>query len=694
MIGTYNSALVLLSVLVAMLASYVALDFSGRIARLQTRVQRMLWRVGGALALGIGIWSMHFLGMLAFSLPVALGYDFGLTALSALVAVVVSYFVLRLVTVGELTPIRLGLGGTLLGLGIAGMHYCGMASMRMSPGIDYDPWRFAASIAVAIGASIAALWIAHVLKTGVRRHLVLKRICASLIMGLAISGMHYTGMSAASFPLGAVCGAAYQLSPTLLAVTVSVGSVAILLIALILSVLDTRLQLRTKRMTGSISLLNSQLLHMATHDALTGLPNRVTLAERIELAMNHARKNGGAMAVLYIDLDGFKAINDSLGHAFGDDLLRAVAVRLTESLLPGNLARVGGDEFVAVIGRLSSRQAAAQTAQAIIRSLQSDLIVGGTSLRVTPSIGIALYPDDGDNVQEMIAHADVAMYGAKEGGRNGFRFFEADMKLRAVRILQIQRGLQTAIEDGSLSVHFQSKHDGASGAIVGAEALARWHHTELGMVPPTEFIAIAERTGQIGRIGEWVIWETCRQLRDWQDRELPSVRVAINLSPVQLSQPDLVSIASRIVAEAGLLPAQIMFEVTESVAMQDAELTTTILHEFKRRGFEFAIDDFGTGYSSLAYLQKFRARQLKIDRFFIEALGTRGPEATAIVSAIIALAHTLGMEVVAEGVETAVQAERLRALDCDQIQGFFLSMPMPADEFEQAYLHIVEPAIH
>jgi diguanylate cyclase len=286
------------------------------------------------------------------------------------------------------------------------------------------------------------------------------------------------------------------------------------------------------------------------------------------------------------------------------------------------------------------------------------------------------------------------MYGAKEGGRNGFRFFEANMKLRAVRILQIQRGLQTAIEDGSLAIHFQSKHDGASGAIVGAEALARWHHPELGMVPPAEFIAIAERTGQIGRIGEWVIWETCRQLRDWQDRELPRVRVAINLSPVQLSQSDLVTSASRIVAEAGLLPDQIMFEVTESVAMQDAELTTKILHEFKRRGFDFAIDDFGTGYSSLAYLQKFRARQLKIDRLFIEALGTQGPEATAIVSAIIALAHTLGMEVVAEGVETAVQAERLRALDCDQVQGFFLSMPMPADEFEKTYLHLVEPAMH
>jgi EAL domain-containing protein (putative c-di-GMP-specific phosphodiesterase class I) len=252
--------------------------------------------------------------------------------------------------------------------------------------------------------------------------------------------------------------------------------------------------------------------------------------------------------------------------------------------------------------------------------------------------------------------------------------------------LQIQRGLQAALEDGTLRVHFQPKHDSPSGRVVGAEALARWRHRELGDVSPTEFIAVAERTGLIGRIGEWVLRETCRQLREWDDLGYPTMRVAINLSPRQLEESDFVSHVSHIVANAGLSPSQLMFEVTETVAMQDAEQTMTIFHDFKARGFEIAIDDFGTGYSSLAYLQKFKARQLKIDRYFTHSLDSAGSEARAIFASIIALAHTLGMEVVAEGVETASQAAELKALRCDQVQGFFLSEPMPPDEFARLYL--------
>jgi diguanylate cyclase len=309
--------------------------------------------------------------------------------------------------------------------------------------------------------------------------------------------------------------------------------------------------------------------------------------------------------------------------------------------------------------------------------------VHGTELRVTPSIGLAFHPQDGATVEELIAHADVAMYEAKTSGRNGLRLYEAGMQTRVQRVLQIQRGLQTAIEDGTLSLHFQPKHDGASGRIVGAEALARWHHPELGQVPPIEFIGVAERSGQIGRIGAWVIRESCRQLCEWRDRGLPMVRMAINLSAVQLNQPGLVEMASRIVAEAGLHAGHVLFEITESMAMQDAERTIAILCDFRARGFEFAIDDFGTGYSSLAYLQKFQVRQLKIDQFFIKALddGDHGP--AAIISAIIELAHTLGMEVVAEGVETANQAAQLRAMGCDQIQGYFFSRPMSSLQFEE-----------
>jgi diguanylate cyclase (GGDEF)-like protein len=686
MSGTYSPPLVLCSLLVAILASYTALDISGRIATTRSAAGRHAWLAGGALALGLGIWAVHFIGMLAWQMPIAIGFDLGLSMVSGLIAVVFSYVVLWLISRASMGRGGLYLSGALLGLGIAGMHYCGMAAMLMTPAIDYDPLWFGLSLVMAIVASTAALRIGMSLKDSRHSQLLVKRGIAALAMGVAIAGMHFAGMQAANVLPGATCGAAADTKPGMLAAVITLASVLVLLIALLLSFVESRLHRSTQRLSGSINQLNSRLLHLATHDALTGLPNRVTLSQRIELAIAEARQMDTEIAVLYIDLDGFKAINDSLGHSFGDELLRAVGGRLSAGLRRGTLARVGGDEFVAVVERLSSRETALQIAERAIARMRENFSISGTSLRVTPSIGVAFFPDDGETVDELIANADVAMYGAKEGGRNGFRVFEPDMKQKSIRILEIQRGLQTATEDGSLSLHFQSKHDGPSGDLVGAEALARWSHPTLGSVPPIEFIGVAERTGQIGRIGEWVIRETCRQLREWNSKGHAHMRVAINLSPLQLSQPDLVDMAAQIVSDAGLLPSQIMFEVTETVAMQDAERTTEILRDFQNRGFEFAIDDFGTGYSSLAYLQKFQAKQLKIDRFFTHSLESDSVESKAIVSAIIALAHTLGMEVVAEGVETLNQANQLKALNCDQVQGFYMSYPLPPLAFEQKYL--------
>jgi predicted signal transduction protein with EAL and GGDEF domain len=367
-------------------------------------------------------------------------------------------------------------------------------------------------------------------------------------------------------------------------------------------------------------------------------------------------------------------------------LLCAVAERLTSLLRYDSLARVGGDEFVAVLDRMRHADSAERIVERMLAAMQEPFVVQGVQLRATPSIGVAHFPQDGDDVESLIAHADVAMYAAKQSGRNGYSIYDTRMRERAERVMTIQRALLTAIEDGSLSLHFQPKHDSHTGAIVGAEALARWHHATLGNVPPIEFIGVAERSGQIGRIGEWVIRESCRQLSEWRARGLAPVRIAINLSPLQLNQPGLVETAARIAAEAHVDPAQIMFEVTETMAMENAERTTLMLKDFRARGFEFAIDDFGTGYSSLAYLQKFQVRQLKIDQFFIQALEDGGPEARAIIAAIIELAHTLNMEVVAEGVETQLQADLLRTLGCDQVQGYYLSMPMPPGEFEQRYL--------
>ncbi|MFM0159602.1 putative bifunctional diguanylate cyclase/phosphodiesterase [Paraburkholderia sediminicola] len=676
--STYSFWLVALSLVVATLASYTALDLAGRISRLTQSRARHAWLAGGAAAMGVGIWSMHFIGMLAVSLPIPLGYDLAITSYSLVIAILVSWFALYVVTRVKLSPLRLITGGILMGFGIAGMHYTGMAAMQMEPGIHYDPKLFAASILIAIVASNAALWIAHTLSDTDQGHVVQKRIGAAFVMGLAITGMHYTGMAAADFPLGSICGAARGVNSQWLATSVTLFTFAILIVVLMMSRFDAR----TTFLVGSVSQLNGQIVRMATFDTLTDLPNRRTLTERIEGAIQASGRSRKAFAILFMDLDGFKTINDSLGHSVGDEVLKAFAQRLLHCVRGGDtVARLGGDEFVVLLENLASPADAEKMAESVLDRMRKGAWTDGQPLQVTPSIGISLFPQDGDSVDALLKNADAAMYEAKRGGRGTYRFFEAGMNEAATRTLQIQNALHEALDAGYFSLHFQPKFRGDDGELAGAEALLRLNHPELGLLAPLEFIPIAERSGQIVQIGHWVVRETCRQIRRWETAGLPSMKVAINLSPRQLVQQDLVATILEIVHAEQVACEQIMFEITETVAMQDAPKTIEMIHAFQRNGFEIAIDDFGTGYSSLAYLQRFRVKQLKIDRFFTNGLDDHGHEGGAIVSAIIALAHSLEMDVVAEGVETASQLAKLKSMMCDEMQGFLLGKPLTAEAF-------------
>jgi diguanylate cyclase (GGDEF)-like protein len=678
--STYNLGLVAVSLAVATLASYTALDLAGRISTMARARTRHLWLAGGAAAMGTGIWSMHFIAMLAFSLPIPLGYDFAITGYSLGIAIVVSYFALYQVARPTLAVKRLVTGGVLMGIGIAGMHYTGMAAMQMQPGIHYRPSLFAASIAVAIVASIAALWIAHALRDASVHRVLTKRIGAAGVMGLAITGMHYTGMAAADFLPGSICGAANGVNAQWLATTIMLFTFAILIVTLILSRFDAR----TTFLTGSVSSLNSQIVRLATYDTLTDLPNRRTLTERIERAIVVSKFTGRSFAILFMDIDGFKTINDSLGHAYGDEVLKAFAHNLLQCVRGADtVSRLGGDEFIVLAENLGAPQDAARLADAVLERMRKGIDTANQTLQIMPSIGIALYPQDGDSVDELLKHADAAMYEAKRGGRSTYRFFEAHMNEAAMRTLKIQSALHEALDRGYFSLHFQPKFRGDSGDVAGAEALIRLNHPELGALVPMDFIPIAERSGQIVQIGYWVLREACRHIRGWEASGLPSTKVAINLSPRQMAQPDLIEKMLDIVHSENVDCGQIMFEITESVAMQDAARTTDMIREFQNSGFEISIDDFGTGYSSLAYLQRFRVKQLKIDRFFTNGLDAHGPEGSAIVQAIIALAHSLEMDVVAEGVETASQLDKLKDLQCDEMQGFLLGKPLTADAFSE-----------
>ena len=409
LIGSYSFTLVFISLCVAILASYTALDLTGRIATATGRAAH-LWTAGGAFAMGVGVWSMHFIGMLAFTLPIDLGYDVSLTALSLLIAVLSCGFALWLVSQPQLPAWQLAFGALVMGAGISAMHYTGMAAMRMQPGIDYDPALFSASLLIAVGASGAALWIAFRL----RRHAPYVRLIrggAAVIMGIAIVGMHYTGMAAARFADGSFCGAAADgLNGEGLDNLVLITTLAVLSIALLTSILDARLEARTADLAHSLTEANRELTQLALHDTLTGLPNRVLLADRIDQAMSRVQEQGGCFALMFIDLDGFKPVNDAFGHHMGDQLLREVGLRLREDLRSQDtLARIGGDEFVLLVQLAEPNDAlnlAARQVGLIARSFR----VAEHDLQISASVGIALYPGNGQTAEELLMNADAAMY--------------------------------------------------------------------------------------------------------------------------------------------------------------------------------------------------------------------------------------------------------------------------------------------
>lgn len=684
-LSNYNPLLVAASLFVAILASYTALDMAGRITTAQGRAARW-WLAGGASAMGVGIWSMHFIGMLAFSLPIPLGYDPVITLLSLLIAIASSVFALWLVCQENLPWSRLSLGAILMGIGIASMHYTGMAAMRMIPLIHYIPSLFILSIVIAIVASGAALWIAfHLRRPRSRVHQY--RSAAGVVMGIAIVGMHYTGMAAAQFSLGSICGAARGgVNTGWLALLVIIVTMSILAIALIISVLDLRLESRTSKLAVSLAEANEELTYLALHDNLTKLPNRALLGERLKHAIGSAGREKRRFVLMFLDLDGFKAVNDAYGHSVGDLLLVEVAKRIAQRVrMQDTISRVGGDEFV-FLGDVAEPADAATVADNLLIIIREPFEVAGHELRMSLSIGIAMYPGDGANQHELLTNADAAMYHAKSLGRDCFCFFEASMNSDVHAHLELMQDLRWALDRQELILYYQPKLDAPNGPVIGAEALLRWKHPTRGLIQPDAFIPLAEKTGLIVPIGEWVLDEACRQMREWHDAGRRNWTMAVNLSPVQFGHPALVQMVRATLERHTLIPHCLTLEITESTAMRDADASVVILQQLHEMGVRIAIDDFGTGYSSLLYLKRLPASELKIDRGFVHNL-EHDSEDRAIVSAIVALGQTLDLKIVAEGVETVAQQEFLTDLGCDSLQGFLFGKPMPPAQFLEALGH-------
>ena len=425
-----------------------------------------------------------------------------------------------------------------------------------------------------------------------------------------------------------------------------------------------------------------RVLHMANHDSLTRLSNRAGLQSRLEQAVASARRAGRHLAVLFIDLDRFKNINDTLGHAVGDELLVVVAQRLKAIVRESDaVARLGGDEFVVVLTDLAAPavRPAALVAAKIVQELGHSYQILGHVVHSTPSIGIAVFPDDGADGALLMKNADAAMYHAKSAGRNNFQFFAQPMNDAAVARLELENGLRQAVARGEFQLHYQPQIDLASNEVVGVEALVRWRHPQLGLVAPLKFITLAEEIGLIVPIGEWVLGEALRQLAEWRRQGMAHLTVSVNISAHQLGVSEFVGMVLSKLAAQGLPASALRLEITESVAMQRPEQTVALLRELRRLGVGLAIDDFGTGYSSLSYLKQLPLNCLKLDRSFVSDIESDANDA-AICAATISLAHNLGLAVVAEGVETAAQLSFLRSLGCDGVQGYFFSKPLPAPE--------------
>jgi diguanylate cyclase (GGDEF)-like protein len=434
--------------------------------------------------------------------------------------------------------------------------------------------------------------------------------------------------------------------------------------------------------TRGLEAANRQLRHMATHDALTGLPNRALLEDRLRQAIAHAQRQGVGFAVLVCDLDRFKLVNDSMGHHAGDMFLQEVARRLAGALREGDtLARQGGDEFVFVLTPPASEAEAEAVSRRALAALGDSMRIDGIDIHSSASFGVAVYPRDGERAELLLANADAAMYHAKQRG-TGLQHFSADMGGTAQYRLRLESDLHQALKAGQFELHYQPKVDTLSGMVRSAEALLRWNHPERGQIPPAEFIPIAEETGQIGAIGNWVLQQACRQARAWSDKGLPALRIGVNISAAQFHQQGLVESVQAALEAASMEARYLEIELTESCVMSNPEESIAILEELSRMGVLVSVDDFGTGYSSMSYLRRFPIDKLKIDKTFVAEMDTRADDAS-IVQAIVSLAHGLRLKVVAEGVETEAQLEALKGLGCDQYQGYFCSPALPAAEFEQ-----------
>jgi diguanylate cyclase (GGDEF)-like protein len=670
----YRPELLITAWLIALFALSVALDIASRVLGLE-RNATFGWWLGGSLSVGTGLWAVDVLALLALHAPGAVTNQSAYVLGAWVLAVGAVGTALRIAAQPSISRRRKVVGYAATAVLLGGTHFAVVSAIGLDQAVLARPGTVLLGIAATLVAGV--LFVAGLARSqGIRaaRGWAWHLIAAG---GLSVVFIGHIGLGVAGWAVTIGAPGEGQLSANALALLAGTAASVALTMTRLMAKLERRLTGRTEELAASLRQANEDLQKIAYQDPLTLLPNRYVFEQRLEAAVARAERDGSRLALLFIDLDGFKPINDSFGHSSGDTVLHAVGERLRAIARQGDtMARVGGDEFLMLLEGAPDEGSAALVASRVLATLGQPYSLGEKEVTVSCSIGIVFYPDGGAR-SKLIAHADAAMYSAKRAGGSTYCFFEPRMEADAREQVELLRDLRRAVEQGELELFYQPKIDAHSGQITAAEALLRWHHPVRGLVLPSVFIPVAERFGVIGALGTWVIEDACRQVREWREAGL-AMRVAINLSAHQMRQEDLVERLQGALRRHRIDPSLLTCEITESVAMEDTRATQNAFQRLGRAGIHLSIDDFGTGYSSLSYLRQLPAEELKIDRSFIMDLES-SDDARAIVDAVVRLAHALGLKVVAEGVDNPRQCEILMGLGCDGLQGFLFARPMSAE---------------
>ena len=686
---THNPFLVLLAYLVACAGSFATLDMAERVSHAEKTASQRIWRLVGTACLAGGIWAMHFIGMLAFEAPIEIHYALPITLVSLLIALLAAWLVMHTLSQPHQNLWQYLKASICIGLGIAAMHYVGMGAMRSEALASFEPKLFSLSIVIAMGASLATLWIASRLRGGTGLPHKLLKYGASLVLGAGLLSMHFTGMAAFNLvlPAGSILTPPGDNDHAQLGLTVAVMTLLIIASSISAALADKKLQhkeLDLQRVNALLTQLDQarmSLQQVAHYDALTNLVNRRGFNQIFAEKLIEKTLEGGMLAVMFLDIDHFKRINDSLGHDAGDELLKVLASHIKSSVRGHDdvVARFGGDEFCILIS-LHDHEEARHMAQRIMLKMKEPIELSGRRMVMTTSIGISVFPEDGRTCEELLKNADLALYQSKGNGRNSLNFFSANLKTRATLELQLEEEMRNALRENSgLMLYYQPIYDLKTGQVSKLEALVRWQHPVHGLLAPDRFIAIAEANGLIAELDNWVLHKACEDLSELSRQGCEELKIAVNCSPLNLAREELADEIERALRTAGVAPQRLELEVTENALMGNIANTLVLLRQIRALGVSLSIDDFGTGYSSLAYLKRLPLNTLKIDRSFIQDI----PQSTQdmeIVQAIIVMAHTLHLQVVTEGVETLEQYEFLERYDCDFVQGYLLSRPVPLTE--------------